>query len=103
MAVRCYEILGERGKIDEMAGSCEDVLGQVTAPHNLERLLKIVIYPILSQTTPEYASLYLDLIAQLPSPPQDSLNIAFERLKVRIGEGTLLSNLNDYLSNLPDI
>lgn len=48
MAVRCYEILGERGKINEMAGRCEEVLGDVTSPHNLERLLKIIIYPILS-------------------------------------------------------
>jgi hypothetical protein len=35
MAVRCYEILGERGKINQMAERCEEVLGEVTVSHNL--------------------------------------------------------------------
>jgi hypothetical protein len=79
------------------------VLTEVSASHNLERLLKIIVYPMLSQTTPEHASLYLDVISQLPSPAEGLAATALPRLRVRIGEQTLLPNLDDYLANLPEI
>lgn len=79
------------------------MLPDVAAPQNLERLLKIVVYPILSQAEPEHASLYLDIISQLPAPASGLAELALQRLRMRIGEQTFLPNLNDYLANLPQI
>lgn len=38
----------EKVKIQEIADKCEAQLSQINTPHNLERALKIIIYPILS-------------------------------------------------------
>jgi hypothetical protein len=79
-------------------------LKELTVPHNLERLLKIIAYPFLSQLAPENASLYLDIVSQL-STPNDAhfYKIAFESLQVRIAEETLMKNLADYTDNIEEI
>lgn len=98
MITRCYEILQEKAKIQQLADRCEAQLSAITSPHNLERALKIIIYPILSQSTPENASVYLDIISQLSLGPNNQhYSLAAENLKLRIAEGSLVRNLQEYL------
>lgn len=104
MITRCYEILQETAKIQDLAQKCEGQMSVINSPHNLERALKIVTYPLFSQASPENASAYLDIISQL-SPEQNSQHyaLAADSLKLRAREGSLVRNLEEYLSSVQQI
>ena len=104
MIARCYEILQEKAKIQLLADRCEAQLAAIASPHNLERALKIIIYPILSEASPENASVYLDIISQLSLEPGSQQHaLAAERLKLRTKEGSLVRNLQEYLASVQEI
>jgi tetratricopeptide (TPR) repeat protein len=64
MITRCYEITQQKDQIQHIADQCESRLAEISSPHNLERALKIVIYPFLSEVSPQAASSYIDIISQ---------------------------------------
>lgn len=104
MMTRCYEILQEKGKIRTIGKRCEDELKGVSAPHNLQKMLKIIIYPIFSEINSSTASNYLDIISLTPTPNQtNAYDIAFDRLRLRIEEESLLKNMGDYMDNMVSI
>lgn len=60
---RCYELLQLRGEGKILLKQCEGKLKRTFKPANLEKILKIYLYPCLSTLTPEQASSYLDILS----------------------------------------
>lgn len=76
----------------------------VKTPINLEKVLKIILYPKLSCLNQSQASSYLDIIALMPlDVSADAYIKSFHMIVSRIQENSLLENLNSYLENIPTI
>ena len=67
-------------------------------------MIKIATYPILNSLNFQKASIYIDIIAQLPIEiSTDSYIKAYELLRHRINEESFISNLRSYVDNLEHI
>lgn len=63
---RGYEILEDKVEMKELSTHCLTILKGISKITNLEKMLKIYLYPVLASLRPETASTYIDIISALP-------------------------------------
>jgi tetratricopeptide (TPR) repeat protein len=82
---RCHEINRNKHKLRELSQFIGAKLKHVSSRVNLEKMLKIYMYPVLSDLTPQSASHYLDILSQLqPEPTEANYEVAFGLLRARV-------------------
>jgi tetratricopeptide (TPR) repeat protein len=101
---RCFEIEGDRGKVQELSVACLPRLSNVTQSHNLEKMLKIYLYPLLSSLNCHKAELLINLLSTLTvDNSEENHKASCELIRERIQEDSLGPNLDGYLGRLISI
>lgn len=65
MMARCFEVEGNQRKLREISQQISHQLQGISGRDNLEKMMKMFMYPVMSDLPPESASNYLDIISQL--------------------------------------
>lgn len=87
-----------------MSLECQKEIRHIKNPTNFEKILKIVLYPILSTLKASDASTYMEIISQIPLEVSVSAYMqGYERLKERVDEDALVENLEKYTENIKSI
>lgn len=88
----------------QLGRQCAEKLVDVRSPVNMEKLLKMALYPVLSELSAEKAACLLDLIGQVPlEATEEQCQKAGILLRERIEEESLFANLILYLEKIEAI
>ena len=79
-------------------------MAEIVSRDNLEKIMRMYLYPLFVEMSPKAASDYLDLIDRINAEPtQQNIMTAESKLRDRFEEGSFETHLQEYLNRVSSI